>query len=368
MRTFASIVGARPQFIKLAPVCRAFEAYSTSSTHRIIHTGQHYDKSMSEVFFDELQIPKPDIDLNVGSGTHGRQTAAMLAALETEFETLPPDVVIVYGDTNSTLAATLAATKMHIPVCHVEAGLRSFNRGMPEEINRMVADHCCDRLYAPTPQAMCNLRTENLVDRALHTGDVMLDATLRNIDLARRKSTVLSDMGLKPGCFGLVTIHRPANTNGKAMRFVLGALEKAAARELPLVFPVHPRTQVMLDDMGFAPPPGLMLSPPLPYLDIIALIESAAMVITDSGGMQKEAAFLNTPCLTVRDETEWTETIDIGINRLVGIGGPGLLEAFEQYLMCPPAFDEDVQDRIKQHFGRGDAAEKIVGDCVDWMN
>lgn len=365
--TLVSVVGARPQFVKLAPISRAIERMP-DVVHRVVHTGQHYDDSMSASFFEQLELPRPDLDLGVGSGSHATQTGAMLTKLESYLAEHPPQAVLTYGDTNSTLAATLAASKIHVPVAHIEAGLRSYNRAMPEEINRLVADHCSDRLYAPTPQALRNLGSENLADRAVLSGDVMLDAVLRNIDLAHAGSRALDELGLREKRFGLVTVHRPVNTGGDALAHLLDALEETAAH-LELLFPVHPRTRAMLDTLGYEPPKGLRLLGPLPYLDSILLIQHAAVVITDSGGVQKEAAFLHTPCLTMRDETEWTETVGMGVNRLVGnAASGGLADAVAAVLEAGDPFDAETLGEIRRQYGSGDAAQMIVRDCIDWLS
>lgn len=360
-----SVVGARPQFVKLAPVARALTDIG-GVNHRIVHTGQHYDDNMSRSFFSDLDIPQPDVDLDVGSGSHAEQTAAMLTGLETVFEEREPDVVFVYGDTNSTLAATLAASKLHRPLAHIEAGLRSFNRAMPEEINRLVADHCSDRLYAPTPQALRNLNAENLGDRAVQTGDVMRDAILHNIELAESKSNILNDLNVEKKKFGFVTVHRPVNTTGQALAQLMRVLEETSSRFWPLVFPVHPRTQTGLKKLGYEAPPGLILLEPLPYLDAIRLIHTAAVVITDSGGVQKEAAFLQTPCLTMRDETEWVETVEIGVNQLVGEAASSLAESVEQVWNSENMFNKESLRAIERHYGHGNAARRIAEDCVNW--
>lgn len=365
--SLVSVVGARPQFVKLASIARAIESRA-GIVHRVVHTGQHYDDSMSAAFFEQLELPRPDLDLGVGSGSHAVQTAAMLTRLESYLESNRPTAVLTYGDTNSTLAATLAAAKIHVPVAHIEAGLRSYNRDMPEEINRLVADHCSDRLYAPTPQAMKNLAKEDLDDRAVQTGDVMLDAVLHNIELAKAKSQALDAFGLRDKRYGLVTVHRPVNTDGDALQPLLAELE-ATVGQLELILPVHPRTQAALDAMHYKAPEGLHLVGPLPYLDMILLIEHAAVVITDSGGIQKEAAFLHTPCLTMRDETEWTETVDMGVNRLVGnAAGSGLTEAVAEVLASRDPFGAKTLKEIRRQYGSGDAAEKIIGDCIDWLS
>lgn len=361
-----SVVGARPQFVKLAPISRAIEA-AGNIQHRVVHTGQHYDANMSESFFEQLEMRAPDVNLEVGSGTHAEQSSAMLTALETLLTDDRPSAVLTYGDTNSTLAATLAAAKIHVPVAHVEAGLRSYNRAMPEEINRLVADHCSDRLYAPTPQSMANLESENISDRAIVSGDVMLDAVQHNIELARQNSRAMDNLGLEPGRFGLVTVHRPVNTTGEALRQLLDALEETAVEHLPLVFPVHPRTRAILDRLDYTPPGPLVITAPLTYLDNLRVMQEAAVVITDSGGVQKEAAFLGTPCLTARDETEWTETVEIGVNRLVGNAGRQLIGAVVDVLEQGSPFNETTRQAIEQHYGAGDAAERIVFDCIAWI-
>lgn len=361
-----SVVGARPQFVKLAPVIRAL-AGREGVEHRVIHTGQHYDERMSASFFEQLEMPAPDLDLGVGSGSHAVQTASMLTMLEADFLSNAPDAVLVYGDTNSTLAATLAAAKLQVPVAHIEAGLRSFNRGMPEEVNRLVADHCGDRLYAPTPQAMANLAAERLANRAVVSGDVMYDAILHNIGLARQRSSILDALSLRQGEFGLVTVHRPVNTTGDALTSLLRELEAVARDCLPLVFPVHPRTRSVIDELGYRPGKRLVLTEPMPYLDNIRLIEAAAVVITDSGGMQKEAAFLETPCLTMRSETEWTETVAIGVNRLVGDAATGLVESIGGILQAPSLFDDATRRQLREHYGEGRAASFIVDDCLAWL-
>jgi len=365
--TLVSVVGARPQFVKLAPIARALNKRD-ACTHRIAHTGQHYDEEMSASFFQQLEIPTPDINLGVGSASQGAQTAAMLVKLEEYFMGEKPSAVLTYGDTNSTLAATLAAVKLHIPVAHVEAGLRSFNRAMPEEINRLVADHCSDRLYAPTPKAIENLEAENLGNMSILTGDVMLDVMKHNSKLADGKSQVLEQFGVDKHEFGLVTVHRPANTTGDALMLLLNALENVSENHLRLVFPAHPRTQKMLDEMRYKPGAALRIVAPLPYLDIISLMKAATVVITDSGGMQKEAAFLQTPCLTMRDETEWTETVDLGINKLVGNNGSDLVTAISANESPGKLFTNNVSLELKKHYGSGNAADIIVDDCICWIS
>lgn len=364
MRTIVSVVGARPQFVKLAPVSRAFAALSGRVRHRIVHTGQHYDHEMSGRFFDELEIPRPDVDLGIGSGQHGRQTASMLAALEVELHNTSPEAVIVYGDTNSTLAATLAASKLQLPLCHIEAGLRSFDRSMPEEINRIVADHCADRLYPPTPVAMANLWTEGLGNRSVPAGDVMLDAVRHNEQLAAQNSDVLGRYGLENRDYGVVTIHRPINTTPDALAAILESLERIARRDLPLLFPMHPRTRAVLVGRVFAADSELRLVEPLGHLDMLRALSAARLVITDSGGLQKEAAFVGTPCITLRETTEWTETVEMGANVLVGDSAVKLQAAVRAALWTPAP---DWQRAIRANYGDGEAARRIVEDIERWL-
>jgi UDP-N-acetylglucosamine 2-epimerase len=362
---FVSVVGARPQFVKLAPVCRAFEALCEPGVHRIVHTGQHYDREMSDLFFEELEIPRPDRDLGIGSGPHGRQTASMLVALEEEFERSRPRAVIVYGDTNSTLAAALAASKMNIPLCHIEAGLRSFDRTMPEEINRLVADHCADRLYPPTPLALANLETEGLGNRSVLAGDVMLDAVRYNLRLADQRSDVLGRYGLDGRDYGVVTVHRPINTTPEALDAILASLEAIAEAELPLLFPMHPRTRAILPESHSLADSGILVTEPLGHLDMLKAISGARVVVTDSGGLQKEAAFVGTPCVTLRDTTEWMETVEIGANVLIGTCLADLRPAVRSALETPA---EDWQDSIRLHYGDGNSAMRIVEDLRDWSS
>lgn len=356
-----SVVGARPQFVKLAPVSRALSARD-DVRHSIVHTGQHYDASMSDVFFDELRIPQPDVDLEIGSGAHGRQTGRMLEKLETAMTDLVPDAVLSYGDTNSTLAATLAAAKMTIPVAHVEAGLRSFNRAMPEEINRLVADHCSDRLYAPTPAAMAHLEREGLVSRSVRSGDVMFDAVLYNRELAEAKSDFLRGQGLVAGQYGLVTVHRPVNTDKASLGPLVSTLQELAAGEIPLIFPLHPRTRAVLGELRDTG--ALRIIEPLGYLDMLKAVAAAAVVVTDSGGLQKEAAMLGTPCITLRAETEWTETIDMGANVLVGRSADRLREEVRRVLRGGTG---DWSGALREQYGDGDASRLIAADLLGWL-
>lgn len=307
-----SVVGARPQFVKLAPIARAMEG---RAEHIIVHTGQHYDELMSDVFFQDLGIPSPDYNLGVGSGKHGEQTGAMLAGLEGVFEQAQPDVVLVYGDTNSTLAAALAAVKMHIPVAHLEAGLRSFNRRMPEEHNRVLTDHAADLLLSPTQVGMEHLAHEGLAERSIMVGDVMTDVLYRvREQLAAGHEPIPA--GLRAGEYYVCTIHRPDNTDDPAR--LKAIVDSLAALTKPVLLLAHPRLKALAESHGIDLAAGsLVLSDPLAYPQLVNAVANSAGVVTDSGGLQKEAFLLRVPCTTIRPETEWVETVSLGWNVLV---------------------------------------------------
>ena len=308
-----SVVGARPQFIKAAPVLQALAA-----SHEVVqvHTGQHYDDNMSGVFFRELDIPEPDIDLGVGSGSHAEQTSAMFERLEPVMQERRPDVVLIYGDTNTTLAAAVVAAKLVIPVAHLEAGLRSFNRAMPEEQNRLVADHLSSLLFCPTDTAVRNLAAEGITTGVHQVGDVMEEGLVAAARRARASSTVLDRLGVGEGGFVLVTVHRAENTNDAArLAGILEAVNRIGAR---VIFPMHPRTQRVVERTGWSAGPGVTIVEPQGYLDMVRLESAARIVLTDSGGVQKEAYWLDVPCVTLRDETEWVETLADGRNVLAG--------------------------------------------------
>jgi UDP-N-acetylglucosamine 2-epimerase len=323
-----SVVGARPQFIKCAPVsCELRQVVQEV----LVHTGQHYDDSMSGVFFRELGLPEPDYHLAVGSGSHGHQTGEMLKKIEEILLKEKPDVVLVYGDTNSTLAGALASAKLHIPVAHVEAGLRSYNRKMPEEINRVLTDHLSTLLLCPTETAVENLRREGLTKGVHLVGDVMYDALLDGVEIARRTSTILDRLGLEPQRFILATVHRAENTDQpQRLEGVVTALVGLARAGHRVVFPVHPRTQKLLSLHSFELCEGVIQIDPVSYLDMVLLESMARLILTDSGGIQKEAYWLQVPCLTLRDETEWEETVQSGWNRLVGTDPHRILQAVEE--------------------------------------
>jgi UDP-N-acetylglucosamine 2-epimerase len=321
----ASIVGARPQFIKAAVVSRELRKQHQEV---LIHTGQHYDDNMSQLFFRELDIPEPDYNLGVGSGPHGAQTGTMLVRIERVLRKEKPDWVLVYGDTNSTLAGALAAAKLHIPVAHVEAGLRSFNRRMPEELNRVVVDHVSDLLFAPTETAMKNLEREGLIERAHLVGDVMEEALHYYLPIARERSTILKRLQLDPKSYYLVTVHRAENTDSKqSLENILRALVQL---DHPVVFPLHPRTRKMIERFGlgrFLNADGIRYLDPVGYLEMLVLEENALTILTDSGGVQKEAYWLGVPCVTLREETEWVETVETGWNVLAGVETKRILAA-----------------------------------------
>jgi UDP-N-acetylglucosamine 2-epimerase len=308
-----TVVGARPQFVKLAPLSLALRR-----RHReiIVHSGQHYDDLMSDVFFADLDLPAPDHHLGVGSGRHGAQTGALLIALGPVLDRERPDAVVVVGDTNTTLAAALAASKLHVPVAHVEAGLRSFNRAMPEEINRVAVDHLATWLFAPSESARRQLASEGIVDGVHVVGDVMLDALLLHRSRALGARETLARVGVEPGGYYLATVHRAENTDDAAR--LRGILRGLGALDRPVLLPLHPRTRRRMAETGLGAGGRLRPIEPLSYVDMLALNAAAACVLTDSGGVQKEAYYLGVPCVTLRDETEWTETVATGWNALAG--------------------------------------------------
>jgi UDP-GlcNAc3NAcA epimerase len=356
-----TVVGARPQFVKAAVISRAAALHNSAGPARpvedlIIHTGQHYDDALSRVFFEQLGIPAPCHHLGVGSAPHGRQTGAMLARLEPVLEKLHPDVVLVHGDTNSTLAGALAASKLRLPVAHVEAGLRSFNRDMPEEINRVLTDHLSTWLFCPTEAAVRNLESEGLRDGVRRVGDVMYDAFLWNRTRAIRRSRILAALGVRRGRFALATFHRQETTDDPAnIRGIMASLAAVAERRFPVVLPLHPRTRRALSRLRprAAAQSALLLCDPLPYFDMLALTAAARVVLTDSGGLQKEAFFAGTPCLTLREETEWEETVEAGRNFLAGTDPERIGAALEKAL----ALKKTAAPRLH---GRGDAGRRIL--------
>lgn len=310
-----TVVGARPQFIKASPVSRALK--QAGLEEYLLHTGQHYDREMSEVFFEEMGMRPPDCNLNVGSGSHAAQTAAMLTGIEAAIQNERPNWVLIYGDTNSTLAAALAASKLNVPVAHVESGLRSFNRRMPEEVNRIVADALGTVLFAPTDLAVENLRREGVPpNRICQVGDVMYDGTLMFLESALRTSTLLTRLGLPEKGYVLATIHRAENTDDDTRLAAIVSGLSLVAAQLPVLLPLHPRTRHRLERAPMLDVGKLMITEPLGFLDMIRAEAGAALIATDSGGVQKEAFFHRVPCVTLRDETEWVELVDLGWNRV----------------------------------------------------
>jgi UDP-N-acetylglucosamine 2-epimerase len=343
----ASVVGNRPQFVKAAAVSRAIRG---DHDELLIHTGQHYDDEMSSIFFQELGIPAPDRELNAGSGSAGEQTARILERLEPELREAEPHLVLVYGDTNSTLAGALAAAQLQIPLAHVEAGMRSFDRTMPEELNRVLSDRISDLLLCSTQTAVNNLAREGM-DQGVHlVGDVMADVALSFLPVAEERSTVLDDIGLEPGYYVLLTVHRVANVDRPER--LAKVVELAEQLPLPAVFPVHPRTRARLVTAGLWErlEAAVKVTPPLGYLDFLKLARHAHAVLTDSGGVQKEAYLVGTPCVTLRDTTEWVETVEAGWNVLVDLDVGAALGA----LMRPKPTGEQPE-----LYGGGQAAERI---------
>ena len=353
MMKIASILGARPQFIKAAPVSRLIRE-SSGLAEILIHTGQHYDQNMSDIFFREMGIPEPDVNIGIGSGSHGRQTGNMLIQIEDILLKEKPDKVLVYGDTNSTLAGTLAACKLRIPIAHVESGLRSYNREMPEEHNRVVADHCADILFCPTQTAVENLACEGIRQAVHLVGDTMLDAVLHFTKIGEKKSAILKTLNLHPKEYVLTTVHRPYNTDKHEN--LISILNAFRQLPWPVIFPVHPRTRNKLYEFGIDqdienPNSNLKLINPVGYLDMLVLEKNAQLIMTDSGGIQKEAFFFKVPCITLRPETEWLETVDSGWNILTGADSAKIVQT---------ATGTSWPSKSENLFGDGNAAEKIV--------
>ncbi len=315
MKKILTIVGARPQFIKAAAVSRAFRE-SKKFQELIVHTGQHFDSNMSDIFFDELDIQKPHYNLGVGGGGHGQNTGRMLESIETVIVEEDPDWVLVYGDTDSTLAGALAASKLHVPVVHIEAGLRSFNMNMPEEINRKITDHISDLLLTANENSITLLSKEGISgSHVVNIGDVMYDAAIIFGEKAEIESQILDNLGLEPKTYILATVHRKENTDKEErLRNIIDGFATALH---PVILPLHPRTRNMLNTFGISIPANIKVIDPLGYLDMVMLEKNAELIVTDSGGVQKEAYFYGVPCLTLRDETEWTELVELGWNKLV---------------------------------------------------
>ncbi|MCY6353883.1 non-hydrolyzing UDP-N-acetylglucosamine 2-epimerase [Clostridium sp. ZS2-4] len=341
-----TIIGARPQFIKAAAVSKKIRE---KNQEIIVHTGQHYDDNMSKIFFEELDIPFPDYNLSVGSGNHGAQTGRMLEKIEEILLKEKPDCVLVYGDTNSTIAGALAASKLLIPVAHVEAGLRSFNMAMPEEQNRILTDHISKYLFTPTETAVKNLNNEGVGKNVFNVGDVMFDAILHFTKVAEQKSSILEKLGLEKKGYILATIHRAENTNDiNRLKNIVEALNESGEN---IVLPLHPRTKKYIEEYNLSFSNNIRIIEPVGYLDMVMLEANSKKIVSDSGGVQKEAFFLDVPCVTLRDETEWIETVENGWNIIVGADKGKIKKAVLEF--------EPNKTKINS-FGDGKAAEKII--------
>lgn len=341
-----TVLGARPQFVKASPLCAALRAAGHQEV--LVHTGQHYDDRMSKIFFDELPLPRPDVNLGIGGGGHGEQTGRMLVALEPVVRAERPDKVLVYGDTNSTLAGALVASKLRVPLAHVEAGLRSYDRAMPEEINRVLTDHCADTLFCPTATAVKNLEREGITRGVWLVGDTMLDCVRLFAPTSEQAAAALAQAGVTRKGYVLATVHRQSNTDDPlTLRALLGAFSKLG---LPVVFPLHPRTRKRMAEHGIRGEDSTRMGAirfiePVGYRSMLALEDNARVVITDSGGVQKEAFFLGVPCVTVRSETEWVETLADGWNVVTGTDEAGIRAAVSERLtwqksLPPPSFGD----------------------------
>jgi UDP-GlcNAc3NAcA epimerase len=361
-----TVVGNRPQLVKAAAVSPHLRQRATET---LVHTGQHYDRELSAVFFEELGLPPPERQLGVGSGTHARQTATTMIRLEPVVEAATPDAMLVYGDTNATLAGALVAAKLGVPLAHVEAGMRSFDRGMPEEVNRLVADRLAGLLLCSTATAVGNLRASGMGGRARLVGDVMADVARRFGPVVdRRLPHTLSGFGLRRGGYLLATVHRAASVDDPAaLAGVVEVLTRAAERAGPLVFPVHPRTRARLAAAGLLAEleaaPGVESCEPLGYLDFACLVRGARAVLTDSGGLQKEACLAATPCVTLRERTEWVETVESGWNRLAGLDPGRALEAIAE--LGRRRRDERPDPRL---YGDGEAGRRCVEELLAWLS
>ncbi|MHC4131897.1 MAG: non-hydrolyzing UDP-N-acetylglucosamine 2-epimerase [Planctomycetota bacterium] len=354
-----NVVGARPQFIKAAAVSRAIAEHNKKNLapaieEKIVHTGQHYDEKMSKVFFEELNIPRPDYDLEVGSGRHGMQTGLMLERIESVLVKEKPDVCIVYGDTNTTLAGSLAAVKLHIPVAHVEAGLRSFNRIMPEEINRILTDHVSNYLFCPTETSVKNLTAEGIYKGVYQVGDVMYDCILFYVGRAKSiEEMTLKKLQIKQKSFYLATVHRAENTDDKQrLSGIVEGLNEIATDGCPVILPLHPRTVKRVEEFRLRFNNNIKVIEPVSYLEMVALENNSKAILTDSGGVQKESYWLKVPCITLRDETEWVETVECGWNFLAGIDHKAIIEKVQNLQNC--SFD-----KCELLYGEGNTAEKI---------
>lgn len=359
-----TVVGARPQFIKAAAISRVIQQdFVGQVEERIVHTGQHFDDNMSKVFFDELGIPQPHHHFAISGGHHGAMTGQMLEAIESVLLEEKPDWVLVYGDTNSTLAGALAAAKLHISVAHVEAGLRSFNMRMPEEVNRILSDRVANQLFCPTQAAVANLEAEGIKQGVHNVGDVMYDVALYYKDRSRVASQVLQRLQIEAKSYALATCHRAENTDDpNKLKEILTALSQVSLK-MTVVFPLHPRTRKLIQSYGYQDLlANLVVTDPLPFLDMVALEQDAAVIITDSGGVQKEAFFYAVPCITMRQETEWVETVELGWNKLTGACAEQVVSAVQHYLMHPPS------PNYSMPYGDGMASKIILNHLIQCKN
>jgi UDP-N-acetylglucosamine 2-epimerase (non-hydrolysing) len=360
LKTIISVVGARPNFVKVAPLHKAFQKQADAVRHLIVHTGQHYDEAMSKIFFGDLELPQPDFYLGVGSGSHAQQTAGIMIEFEKVLDQVHPDLVIVVGDVNSTIACSLVSVKMGIPVAHVEAGLRSGDRTMPEEINRLLTDAIADHLFVTEPSGVANLRMEGVDEKKIHlVGNVMIDSLIHYREKAKQ-STIMELLDVKPKNFTLVTLHRPSNVDTvDGLAKILTIFERIASHS-KIVFPVHPRTKKMLAQHGLGARaeaiPGLRLLDPIGYLDFLRLLDNAQLVLTDSGGIQEETTFLGVPCLTLRENTERPITCEVGTNELCGLDvekvaakSLSCFEGIRKRGSIPPLWDGHAAERIAEH-------------------
>jgi len=354
-----TIVGARPQFIKAGALSRAIALHNAAGNiqiqEKIVHTGQHYDHNMSRVFFEELSIPEPDYNLEIGSASHGRQTGCMLERLENVFLTEKPDVVVVYGDTNSTLAGALAAAKLHIPVAHIEAGLRSFNKKMPEEVNRVLTDHVSHFLFCPTQQAIDNLMREGIVDRVYSVGDIMYDSMCFYLVNLGEECSHFERYGLYKNSYVLATIHRAENTDNESKLAEIFLALELISDKYPVVLTLHPRTRERMDRYCITSSDRIHILEPVSYLEMIKLECNAFAIVTDSGGVQKEAFFVQRPCITLREETEWVETVSCGANILCGTSCSKIVDAFA--LLSVSSGSENFAG---EPYGDGQSSKRIL--------
>ena len=348
-----TVIGARPQFVKAAVVSAEFAKHK-SINEVIIHTGQHYDPAMSEIFFRELNVPNEKYNLEIGSGSHGVQTGKMLSSIEKVLQDEAPDYVLIYGDTNSTLAGALCASKLHIPIAHIEAGMRSFNKKMPEEINRIIADHLSEINFCSTKTAMDTLKRENLGSTGVLVGDVMYDCSLKVAEFAEKRYDPFAKFTVEKNNYALLTCHRAENTDHReCLTEIVKAVNKISEK-MTVLYPVHPRTGKFINEYGLSFSNNVKLIAPVGYLEMILLEKHASYILTDSGGVQKEAFFYRVPCITMREETEWVETAALGWNKITGANSKQIIDAFADFTKNRPA------KTSAKPYGNGDAASKIV--------